>query len=560
MSNKLPSTYQEVEYIESRKNQYIDTGVLTSNKIRIECEYSTTYNGINLLFGARRNINTNGLTFGTQYANNRNQYYVAYGGETVQRVTTINNNDGNKHKVILSNEVFTIDNENQAIVRDDFTASFSILLGTFLNNNAPDTRMWIGNIYSCKIYDNNNLVRDFVPCYRKSDNKIGFYDLVNDTFYVNIGTGEFIKGSDVGIAKISINKSSSIDWTKSMVQTFEYYIVDPNTWADIKKLDNVKSSSITYDEDTDTLGSASIDITESVGECYIRIYLIAIQNGIKEKRPLGTFLVQTPSSSFNGKVREVTMDAYTSLKELKEKYPPIGYSILEGGNILENAYLITRENARAPVIKAECPDTLQGDFVSEENDNWVTFNSDLLANAKYHYALDEMGRILFAPKQNLESLQPVYTFNDDNSSILYPDINMDHDLYQVPNVVEVIYSSGKDYYYTKVVNDDPNSPTSTVNRGREIPYRETNPDLTGRPTEMQIKEYAENLLKELSSLEYTVTYTHGYCGTRLGDCVRLNYTKAGIKDIKAKIISQTIECSPGCKVTEKAVFTTKLWR
>ena len=35
-----------------------------------------------------------------------------------------------------------------------------------------------------------------------------------------------------------------VDWTKSMNQTFEYYIVDPNTWADVKKLDNVKACSI----------------------------------------------------------------------------------------------------------------------------------------------------------------------------------------------------------------------------------------------------------------------------------------------------------------------------
>ena len=31
-------------------------------------------------------------------------------------------------------------------------------------------------------------------------------------------------------------------------------------------------------------------------------------------------------------------------------------------------------------------------------------------------------------------------------------------------------------------------------------------------------------------------------------------------NIKAKVISQSIECVPGCPVTEKAVFTTKLWR
>lgn len=351
-----------------------------------------------------------------------------------------------------------------------------------------------------------------------------------------------------------------VNWTESMQQTYEYYTVDPNTWADVKKLDNVKSCTISRDSDVETLGSATIDVTESVGESYIRVYLITIQNGVTEKHPLGTFLVQTPSSSFNGKTRSVSMDAYTPLLELKEKQPPIGYSILKDSNIMDYAYLITRENSRAPVVKAVCSDTLNGDFVSNTDDTWMSFNRDLISNAKYEYALDELGRILFSPKQDIASLQPVWTYNDDNSSILYPDLDMTHDIYGIPNVVEVIYSKGRDYFYAKVVNDDVNSPISTINRGREIVYRETNPNLTGIPTEMQIQEYAKTLLRTLSSVEYTITYTHGYCPVRLGDCVRLNYSRAGLTDIKAKVISQSIKCKPGCEVTEKAIFTTKLWR
>ena len=350
------------------------------------------------------------------------------------------------------------------------------------------------------------------------------------------------------------------DWSSSMQQTYEYYVVDPATWKETKLLDNVTSCTIDRDSEAETLGSATIDITESVGECYIRVYLVTIQNGITERHPLGTFLVQTPSSSFDGKVRTVSMDAYTPLLELKENPPPLGYSILKGANIMENAYQIVREHARAPVVKTRCDTTLYSDFVANVEDTWVSFLNDFIANAKYKFDLDEMGRILFAPEQETEALMPVWTYTDDNSSILYPDLSMDHDLYGVPNAVEVVYSKGGECYSARVVNDDPNSPTSTVSRGRELLKRITNPDLSGDPTEKQIQIYAERMLKELSTVEYTISYTHGYCGTRLGDCVRLNYSRAGLNNIKAKIISQSIKCEPGCKVTEKAVFTTKLWR
>ena len=350
------------------------------------------------------------------------------------------------------------------------------------------------------------------------------------------------------------------DWTSSMQQTFEYYTVDPGTWKDVERIDNVKSCTINRDSEADTLGSATIDITETLGECYIRVYLVTIQNGLKERHPLGTFLVQTPSSSFDGKIRDISMDAYTPLLELKENQPPLGYSLFKNSNIMDNVYLLTREHARAPVIETQCDTKLYYDFVADVNDTWITFLRDLMANAKYSFALDDMGRILFSPKQDTASLQPVWTYTDDNSSILYPELTMEHDLYGIPNVVEVIYSNGSDSYYAKVVNNDSNSPTSTVNRGREIVYRDTNPDIIGNPTEDQIKDYAEQCLRELSTVEYSVTYSHGYCPTRLGDCVRLNYSRAGLNGVKAKVVNQSIKCEPGCPVTEKAVFTTKLWR
>ena len=350
------------------------------------------------------------------------------------------------------------------------------------------------------------------------------------------------------------------DWTKTMQQTFEYYIVDPGTWRDTRKINTVISSSITRDSTLETLGSASITIAESLGECYIRIYLITIQNGIREKHSLGTFLVQSPSYSFDGKIKNVTLDAYTPLLELKENPTPLGYSVLKDENVLDTAYRIVREQVRAPVVKPQKDEVLNTNFVANLNDTWITFVRDLIANADHSLALDDMGRIFFSPNQDTMSLQPIWTFDDSNSSILYPELSVDRDLYGIPNVVEVIYSNGNEYYYGKAVNNDPSSPISTVNRGRQITHRESNPSLLGSPNQERIQEYAENLLKGMSSLEYTVTYTHGYCPVRIGDCVRLNYRRAGLNGIKAKVISQNIKCESGCPVTEKAVFTTELWR
>lgn len=351
------------------------------------------------------------------------------------------------------------------------------------------------------------------------------------------------------------------DWLASMQQSYEYYIVDPGTWKDVKRVDTVKSCTINRDEEADTRGSATIDLTDSLGECYIRTYLITIQNGVKERHPLGTHLIQTPTLNFDGRIQNTSLDAYTPLLELKENPPPLGYAILKDSNIMDVAYRKTREQVRAPVVMPSCDTKLLFDFVSNNNDNWLTYLSDLISNAKYKFDLDELGRILFAPNQELSSLQPVWTYNDDNSSILHSEITLDRDMYGIPNVVEVVYSYGGGYLYSRQVNDDSNSPISTVNRGREIVHRVTDPSIMGiaEPSQELIDEYAKYLLRELSTLECTVSYTHGYCPVRLGDCVRLNYTRAGLADIKAKVVSQSIECIPGCPVTEKAVFTASFW-
>lgn len=349
------------------------------------------------------------------------------------------------------------------------------------------------------------------------------------------------------------------DWTKSMEQTFEYYEVDPVSWRDKRRLTNIKSSSITRDSEVDTLGSASIEAVDMLGECYVRIYLITIQNGIKERHPLGTYLIQTPQSNFDGKINNISIDAYTPLIELKENPLQLGFTLLKGENIIENAYRLAKESCRCPVVETTSDKTLDDDFVANSDDVYMTFLIDLIQLAKFRFDTDEMGRILFRPIQKADSLQPVYTFNDDNSSILYPEMSLKHDIYGIPNVIEVYCTADGKVLYSKAENTDINSPTSIQNRGRRIIQRITNPGLPGVPTQAQIDDYAVDVLKEVNSMSYTITFTHGYYPVRPGDCVRLNYKKAGLEDIKAKIVSQSIKCTPGVEVKTTAVFTKKLW-
>ena len=51
-------------------------------------------------------------------------------------------------------------------------------------------------IYSVRIWSHDELIRDYKPCIRRSDNIAGFYDMVNRTFNPSTSSTQFIAGND----------------------------------------------------------------------------------------------------------------------------------------------------------------------------------------------------------------------------------------------------------------------------------------------------------------------------------------------------------------------------
>ena len=98
-----------------------------------------------------------------------------------------------KHRVELSKNGLYLDGAKLNFTAGTSMANANLILFRALNDN----RVFLGKIYSTKVYDDNILIRDLVPCYRKSDNVIGMLDLVNNVFYTNAGSGKFLKGNSV---------------------------------------------------------------------------------------------------------------------------------------------------------------------------------------------------------------------------------------------------------------------------------------------------------------------------------------------------------------------------
>lgn len=352
----------------------------------------------------------------------------------------------------------------------------------------------------------------------------------------------------------------AIDWTKSMKQTYEFYVVDPVSWQDTHKLTNCTSAEITREEGSELLETASISVTdELIGEAYIRIYLIVEQNHETMRIPLCTTLAQTPSFSFDGKVRTQTMNGSSPLIELKDKKPPIGYYIPRKTNLVDAAQDILRAELRAPISGISYESfKVPSDFTANFDDSWLAYITDLLKQIGYKIALEPTGEVIFRQDRLHTAKTPVWRYNDDNSSILMPSVSVDRDITSIPNVVEVVYSKDNANIYAIVKNTNSSSPTSISSRGREIVQRISDPEFSSTPTKSELKAYAKKVLDDNNDVVYKISYTHGYCPVRVGDCVMLNYERAGIHNVIARVVSQRISCVTGCTVEETAVYTKSI--
>lgn len=199
--SRLPSGYTEVEYLESTGTQYINTGVQTSNSIKVEVEAINTFGFADQynkkygsgLIGARVSATDSAFFY-----NSGGTYDFIGNGSNYLQITKNGNTD--LLKMSYSSSSMTINCGTYQYINTglsiNITSPKNIYLFAF-NNNGTATRGTY-KIYKCKIYNNNTLIRDFVPCYNSS-NVRGLYDLVNDVFYTNAGSGTFTKGADTGV-------------------------------------------------------------------------------------------------------------------------------------------------------------------------------------------------------------------------------------------------------------------------------------------------------------------------------------------------------------------------
>lgn len=196
----LPREYQEVEYLENSGTQYIVVDLIPNQNTRLDMlveprSIAAAASGVGFIpYGSGVNNSSNAFEC---YTNDGGKLEFNYDGQYKLDLLTVSvgtkiNISHNKNNILVTNT------NGQTIASHSFNytaftcprnlALFAINRSTAL---AGQTR-----IYSCQIYNDTTLAFDLVPCYRKADNVAGLYDLVNNVFYTNAGSGVFAVGAN----------------------------------------------------------------------------------------------------------------------------------------------------------------------------------------------------------------------------------------------------------------------------------------------------------------------------------------------------------------------------
>lgn len=188
---------RELLYLESTGTQYIDTCYIPNQDTRVITEHFYTKQPQNrgFLYGSGVSATDRAFELYT-WGNNWNSPY----GNANIVITP-------KSSLFISGKIKIDKNKNNiTITYSDGTSQAKS--GSYMTFNTP-RNMWLfainrGNLsvdmradcvrlYCCKIYDNDNLVRDFIPVLDMDDVPC-MYDKVTDALFYNQGTGEFVYG------------------------------------------------------------------------------------------------------------------------------------------------------------------------------------------------------------------------------------------------------------------------------------------------------------------------------------------------------------------------------
>ena len=325
--------------------------------------------------------------------------------------------------------------------------------------------------------------------------------------------------------------------------TYYAAIIDPLSWTETDRL-NIKSGSVKRQK-TGLRQTADIEATDydQTQELWIRVFMDARQGEDITHEALFTGIVSAPEREVTGTAVNRPLACYSVLKPCEDIVLQRGWYAGAGEN---GAAVLRRLLTASPapvVVNGETPN-LSDHIVAESGETNLSMIDKVLDAIGWILSIDGDGTIEISPKPT----EPTIIMGTSTADIVETSFSITHNWYACPNVFRV--TSGDMEYTAR--DDDPESPLSTVSRGREIVKAEDDVTLS---TDEGISEYAERRLKEeqqnIVSAEYSRVYVPDL---NVGDNVKLVYPQISGEYV---VEEQNIELTYGGRTTEKVIRTAE---
>lgn len=330
-------------------------------------------------------------------------------------------------------------------------------------------------------------------------------------------------------------------WSEGFTAAYYLTLVDPKSWRDIGRM-KIASGSVERSEEG-LMESADVSMTELPpgGEAWIRIWLDADQKGVTHV-PLFTGLTSAPSRDIDGRRQSYSVECHSVLKPVDDILPERGFYVPAEVTAPAAAARLLRTGI-APVEIAEIGDLprLTESIIAEDGETNLTLAQKVLDAIDWRIRIDGRGVIHIEP--NAETVTAMFDANQND--VIELSVTEEYDWFSSPNVLRAI----SDDLTAIARDDDPESPLSTVSRGREIWAEESSVTLG---TNESLAAYARRRLKELQSPARTVSYARRFDpAVRVGDVVRINHPEIGIDGL-FRVTSQNMKLEYGCRTAEEA--------
>ena len=329
-----------------------------------------------------------------------------------------------------------------------------------------------------------------------------------------------------------------MDWSKGFSATYYATMVDPGTWRDIERFEiisgSVSRSGSGLRQSADVV-CRSYDPTQ---ERWVRIYLDAKQNDTGAHEALFTGLATSPEITINGNIKEYPLQCFSVLKPAEDVFLSRGWYAPSGANGAEIIRQLL-EVCPAPVTVSASSPTLSDAIVAEDSETHLSMIEKILKAIGWRLRILGDGTIEIDPPA--EEAEVIFDAIENDS--IEPEISLSHDWYICPNCFRAI----RDDMSGVARDDDPDSPLSTVSRGREVWKQDTSCDLAN---DESIAEYAVRRLKEEQESYLNIKYSRRFFPDLVvSDLVRLHYPAQEVDGIY-KILTQEIALEYGATTSE----------